>query len=81
MTLKEYEELLERFAIGQLDGTVRTAKPKRSKKKTRSGKKDPKMARALRKANSMMRTKSGKLRKGKTQADVMRKAHQLRRKM
>lgn len=49
--------------------------------KKRAGKKDPKMAKALRKANALMRTKTGKLRKGKTQADVMRKAHQLRRKM
>ena len=47
----------------------------------RKGKKDPKMARALKKANSMMRTKSGKLRKGATQAKIMKKAHQLRRKM
>ena len=49
--------------------------------KKRVGKKDPKMAKALRKANSMMRTKSGKLRKGATQAKIMKKAHQLRRKM
>jgi hypothetical protein len=47
----------------------------------RSGRKDPKMARALRKANKMGRTKSGKLRKGMSQAKIMKKAHQLRRKM
>ena len=51
------------------------AKPKRV------GKKDPKMARALKKANSIGRTKAGKLRKGYTQAKIMKKAHQLRRKM
>ena len=49
--------------------------------KKRTGKKDPKMAKALKKANAMMRTKSGKLRKGATQAKIMKKAHQLRRKM
>ena len=53
----------------------------RAVKKARSGKKDPKMAKALKKANSMMRTKSGKLRKGATQAKIMKKAHQLRRRM
>jgi len=54
--------------------------PKREKPK-RKGKKDPKMAKALRKANAMGRTKAGKLRKGYTQAKIMKKAHQLRRKM
>lgn len=40
-----------------------------------------KMSKALREANRRLRTKSGKLRKGKTQADVMRLAQRLRRKM
>jgi len=35
----------------------------------------------LRQANSELRTKSGRLRKGKTQADVMRRAQRLLRKM
>ena len=39
------------------------------------------MSKALREANRRLRTKSGKLRKGKTQADVMRLAQRLRRKM
>lgn len=39
------------------------------------------MSKALREANRRLRTKSGKLRKGKTQADVMRLAQKLRRKM
>ena len=50
-------------------------------KKKRTGKKDPKMASALKKANAMGRTKAGKLRKGYTQAKIMKKAHQLRRRM
>lgn len=40
-----------------------------------------KMSRALKEANRRLRTKSGRLRKGKTQADVMRLAQRLRRKM
>jgi len=40
-----------------------------------------KMSKALREANRRLRTKTGKLRKGKTQADVMRLAQRLRKKM
>ena len=87
MTLEEYLALLEAQGIiapgakqrGQLG--ARALKQKATIRKKRTGKKDPKMARALKKANSMMRTKSGKLRKGATQAKIMKKAHQLRRKM
>ena len=50
-------------------------------KKKRVGKKDPKMARALKKANSLGRKKSGGFKKGYSQARIMKKAHQLRRKM
>lgn len=53
-------------------------KKKRSRKKTKT---DKKMSKALRQANARLRTKKGVLRKGKTQADVMRLAHRLRRKM
>lgn len=54
--------------------TVRRAR--RGSKAARS-----KMSRALKEANRRLRTKSGRLRKGKTQADVMRLAQRLRRKM
>lgn len=47
----------------------------------RKGKKDPKMAKALKEANRRGRTKSGKLRKGYTQARIMKMAHKIRRKM
>lgn len=43
--------------------------------------KNPKLAAAFREANARMRTKSGKLRKGKTQADVARLAHRLLKRM
>lgn len=50
----------------------------RTRKKTKT---DKNMSKALREANSRLRTKNGKLRKGKTQGDVMRLAHRLRKKM
>lgn len=50
----------------------------RGRKKTKT---DRNMSKALREANARLRTKNGRLRKGKTQADVMRLAHRLRRKM
>lgn len=52
---------------------------KKSRRVSRSARN--KMSRALREANRRLRTKSGRLRKGKTQADVMRLAQRLRRKM
>jgi uncharacterized protein YyaL (SSP411 family) len=79
MTIEEYEEMVSAIRGGL--AVARKTRPRKAKTTKRAGKKDPKMARALKKANAMMRTKSGKLRKGKSQADVMRKAHQLRRKM
>lgn len=79
MTVEEYLALLgqktEGVALGPEKRTARQARKKRR------GKKDPKMARALKKANAIGRTKAGKLRKGYTQAKIMKKAHQLRRKM
>lgn len=54
------------------------AAARRTRKKTKT---DKAMSKALREANARLRTKNGKLRKGKTQADVMRLAHRLRKKM
>ena len=42
---------------------------------------DKKMAKALRMANERLRTTNGRLRKGKSQSDIMRLAHRLRRRM
>lgn len=57
-----------------------TAKATRKvSKKARASRKN--LSKALREANSKLRTKSGKLRKGKTQADVMKLAQKLKRKM
>lgn len=84
MTVEEYLELIGGMPKPPKLGTVVARKNRRGDpvvKRVRSGKKDPKMAKALRKANQIGRTKAGKLRKGYTQAKIMKKAHQLRRKM
>jgi len=57
------------------------AAKKSSSKPKRKGKADPKMARALTRANEMGRKKAGGFKKGWSQGKIMRKAHQLRRKM
>ena len=87
MTVEEYLEIL-RIIGEQGPGIVSGVREvKRSGKKLarsvrkRTGKKDPKMAKALRKANSMGRKKSGGYKKGWSQGKIMKKAHQLRRKM
>lgn len=77
MSLEEY------LALTNQDGSYKAKRPAdvvRVKPK-RVGKKDPKMARALRKANAMGRKKAGGFKKGWSQGKIMRKAHQLRRKM
>ena len=49
--------------------------------KPRKKRKDPKMSKALKKANERYRKKNGALRAGATQAKIMQYAHKLRRKM
>lgn len=51
---------------------------KRTRKKTKT---DKKMSKALRLANEKFRKKNGQLRKGATQAQIMRYAHKLLKKM
>lgn len=52
------------------------------KKRSRSARAaDKKLSKAFKEANRRMRTKNGKLRKGKTQSDVAKLAHKLRKKM
>jgi len=77
MSIEEYLALVGPSPSPSLRETGKSPAPKRKRK----GKPDPKMARALRKANSMGRKKSGGFRKGWSQGKIMRKAHQLRRKM
>lgn len=53
--------------------------PKKPRKKNKKHCKN--LSQCLRQANAELRTKKGKLRKGKTQADIMRRAQRLLRKM
>lgn len=83
MTVQEYLELIGKLAeqgIVIAEG-VREVKKQGKKLVKRSGKKDPKMARALKKANQLGRKKNGGFKKGYSQARIMKKAHQIRRRM
>ena len=53
------------------------AKPKRRSRSARAN--DKKMAMALEKANADLRKKNGDLRKGVSQADIMRRAHRIKK--
>lgn len=55
--------------------------PLPTKRKRKKNGNDKKLSKAFKEANAKLRTKSGKLRKGKTQADVARLAQRLRKKM
>jgi len=79
MTLEEYEAL-RRLITSERESEGATLAASEMPK-TRRRKKNPKLKRALTEANRRMRLKSGKLRKGRTQADVMRLAHRLMKKM
>lgn len=81
MTVEEYLQLLERTAdnVQRVGKATRTIARETKKTRRRAGKAAKGMARAMRDANRRLRTKSGKLRKGKTQADVARLAHKIRR--
>ena len=80
MTVEEYLDLIEKAAQGGKQ-VIRGARKVSKAVKKRTGKKDPKMGRALKKANAMGRKKSGGFKKGWSQGKIMKKAHQLRRKM
>ena len=64
--------------IGEQLGIIGQPAASAPKKRRR---KDKKMSAALKQANTRYRKKDGSLRAGRTQADIMRYAHKLRRKM
>lgn len=78
MTVEEYLALIEQSMTAPNRKQPAPA-AKMTMKVKRKGKAAKGMARAMKEANQRMRTKSGKLRKGKTQADVARLAHKIRR--
>lgn len=66
---------------GQFSNLALGVNLKPEKRKRKKSKTDKLMSKALEEANKKLRTQKGKLRKGKTQADIMRLAHRLRKKM
>jgi predicted NAD-dependent protein-ADP-ribosyltransferase YbiA (DUF1768 family) len=78
--MEEYHALL-RMQSSERESEGTRLSNRRARKPRRKGKKDPKMARALRQANAMGRKKNKSFKKGWNQSKIMRKAHQLRRKM
>lgn len=83
MTLEEYEALRRLITSErESEGAALSESGKiQGGNRKKKGKKNPKLKRALVEANRRMRLKSGKLRKGRSQADVMRLAHKLMKKM
>ena len=83
MSVEQYLEIMR--VIGEQGPAivqgVRDVKKSAKRLVKRKGTPDPKMSEALKKANEWGRLKSGKLRKGVSQGDIMSKAHKLRRKM
>ena len=75
LTLEEYNDLISRaHGMDVSRAAAPAAKPAKRRGRAATG-----MGKAMKEANSRLRTKSGKLRKGKTQADVARLAHKIRR--
>ena len=80
MTVEEYLDLIEQGGKQVIRGATKVNRAVK-RRPQRTGRKDPKMARALKKANAMARKKNGGFKKGKSQRWVMKKAHQLRKRM
>ena len=85
LTPDEYMSLMrlissERESEGaSLALTEEQPKPKRRSRSARS--QDKKLSQAFKQANARYRKKDGSLRAGRTQADIARLAHRLRKKM
>ena len=84
-TLEEVRVLLrslDRVATGaELEAAGFMLEDTGKKTKSRKRRKDPKMKKALQQANQKLRNKNGSIKKGKSQSDIMKMAHKLRRKM
>jgi len=79
MTVEEYLALVNANSPSERKSAVgRRAKPAKPKRK---GTPDPKMSKALQRANEIGRKKNGGYKKGYSQAKIMSLAHKLRRKM
>tara|TARA_Y100000593_G_C4192110_1_gene277440 strand:- start:487 stop:741 length:255 start_codon:yes stop_codon:yes gene_type:complete len=75
LSLEEYNDLVSRaHGMDVTRKAAPAAKPAKRRGRAANG-----MARAMRDANKKLRKANGQLRKGKTQADVARLAHKIRR--
>ena len=80
LTIDEYMAL-RRLLDSEMESEGATlALEEKPKKRSASAKRsDKKMSKALEQANGDLRKNNGDLRKGVTQADVMRRAHKIRK--
>ncbi len=83
LTFDEYMALRRLLdSTKESEGAVLENRIEPPKKRSRSAKAaDKKMSQALEQANEELRKQNGELRKGVTQADVMTRAHRIRRSM
>ena len=80
LTFDEYMSLRRLLDSEKESEGATLASEETKKKRSASAKRsDKKMSRALEQANEELRKTNGELRKGKTQADVMRRAHKIRK--
>ena len=77
LTLEEYDALRRLISSERESEGAKLA----LKKKPRRRRKDPKMKKALEQANKKLRNKNGSIKKGKSQSDIMKMAHKLRKRM
>ena len=75
LSLEEYNELVSRaHGMDVTRKAAPAAKPVKRRGRAATG-----MGKAMKEANAKLRKANGQLRKGKTQADVARMAHKIRR--
>ena len=77
MTMEEYLTLINGLSGNDMITSPAVADPEPMPKKRKKTARDRAMKKAVREANMRLRTKKGMLRKGKTQADVMRLANKI----
>lgn len=82
LTVDEYMALRRLIeSERESEGATLAAADKPKKRSASSKRSDKKMSKALEQANQELRKVNGDLRKGVTQADVMTRAHKIRKKM
>lgn len=82
LTIDEYMALRRLLdSTKESEGAMLEAKEKKRTRSASAKRSDKKMSKALAQANEDLRKTNGELRKGVTQADVMTRAHRIRRGM